>query len=167
MKVHQRHVFASTNQSTNHLVDRGANGGVAGADMRILQTPDWKINIIGIDDHELTGLDVVTAAFMNMLTLAKEDLLMLLDRWNGSTGLQMSGLLCLVKYSSIPTPLLYVSCSSGPTLSSGFPNLLAVNLGVPGVRDSLSFIAISPNLCTKLLIIDDCPNHPLVFSFFM
>ena len=36
------------------------------------------------------------------------------------TGLQMSGLLCLVKYSSVPTPLLYVSCSSGLTLSSDF-----------------------------------------------
>ena len=39
----------------------GANGGLAGADMRILQKPDRKIYIVGIDDHELTGLDVVTA----------------------------------------------------------------------------------------------------------
>ena len=30
--------------------------------MRILQEPDRKIIIVGIDDHELTGLDVVTAA---------------------------------------------------------------------------------------------------------
>ena len=29
--------------------------------MRILQKTDRKINIVGIDDHELTGLDVVTA----------------------------------------------------------------------------------------------------------
>ena len=29
--------------------------------MRILQKPDRKINIVGADDHELTGLDVVTA----------------------------------------------------------------------------------------------------------
>ena len=50
------------NQSINHLVDREANGSLAGADMRILQNPDRKINIVGIDDHELTGLDVVTAA---------------------------------------------------------------------------------------------------------
>ena len=61
-KVHQRYVFARANQSTNHLVDRGANGGLAGADMRILQKTDRKINIVGIDDHELTVLDVVTAA---------------------------------------------------------------------------------------------------------
>ena len=30
--------------------------------MRILQTTHRKINIVGIDDHELTGLNVVTAA---------------------------------------------------------------------------------------------------------
>ena len=29
--------------------------------MRVLQKTDRKINIVGIDDHELTGLDVVTA----------------------------------------------------------------------------------------------------------
>ena len=60
-KVHQRYVFARANQSTNHLVDRGANVDLASADMRILQRTDRKINIVGIDDHELTGLDVVTA----------------------------------------------------------------------------------------------------------
>ena len=60
--IPQRHVFARANQSTNHLVDRGANGGLVGADMRVLQKPDRKINIVGIDDHELTCLDVVTAA---------------------------------------------------------------------------------------------------------
>ena len=62
IQVHQRHVFAGANLSTNHLIDRGANGGLAGADMRILQKPHRKINIVGIDDHELTGLNVVSAA---------------------------------------------------------------------------------------------------------
>ena len=62
IKVHQRYFFARANQSANHLVDRGASGGLAGANMRILQKPDRKVNIVGIDDHELTGLDVVTAA---------------------------------------------------------------------------------------------------------
>ena len=36
------------------LVDRGANGGMGGYDPRI-------INICGIGNHELTGLNVVTA----------------------------------------------------------------------------------------------------------
>ena len=62
IQVNQRYVFARANQSTNHLIDRGANGGLAGADMRVLQKTHRKINIVGIDDHELTGLNVVIAA---------------------------------------------------------------------------------------------------------
>ena len=34
IQVHQRYVFARANQSTNHLIDRGANGGLAGASSR-------------------------------------------------------------------------------------------------------------------------------------
>ena len=91
IQTHQRYVFARVNQSNHHLIDRGANGGLAGADMRVLHTNHRKINIVGIDDHELTGLNVVTAAapwilkrapslefFMNMLTLGKAGLFMLL-----------------------------------------------------------------------------------------
>ena len=93
---------ARANQSTNHLIDRGANGGLAGADMRVLQKIDRKINIVGIHDHELTGLDVVTTAAlfhtqdlslgvsMNMLTLTKGDLFMLLDRLNALTAKLMT-----------------------------------------------------------------------------
>ena len=58
----QRYVFARVNQSNHHLIDRGANGDLAGADMRVIHTTPRKINIVGIDDHELTGLNVVTAA---------------------------------------------------------------------------------------------------------
>ena len=60
--THQRYVFTRVNQSNHHLIDRGANGGLAGADMRVIHTTPRKINIVGIDDHELTGLNVVTAA---------------------------------------------------------------------------------------------------------
>ena len=62
IQTHQRYVFARVNQSNHHLVDRGANGGLAGADMTVIHTTPRKINIVGIDDHELTGLNVVTAA---------------------------------------------------------------------------------------------------------
>ena len=61
-QTHQRYVFARVNQSNHHLIDRGANGGLAGPDMRVIHTTPRKINIVGIDDHELTGLNVVTAA---------------------------------------------------------------------------------------------------------
>ena len=62
IQTHQRYAFARVNRSNHHLIDRGANGGVAGADMRVIHTTPRKINIFGIDDHELTGLNVVTAA---------------------------------------------------------------------------------------------------------
>ena len=77
--------------------------------MRVLHTTPRKINIIGIDDHEMTGLNVVTAAtlldtqkgpiigvFMNMLTLGKAGLFMLLVKWNGSTAKLMTDLNMLV-----------------------------------------------------------------------
>ena len=38
------------------------NGGLAGSDMRVIHKAHHKINIQGIDNHEVTGLDVVTAA---------------------------------------------------------------------------------------------------------
>ena len=62
IQTHQRYVFARVNQSNDQLIDRGANGGLAGADMRAIHTTPRKINIVGIDGHELTGLNVVTAA---------------------------------------------------------------------------------------------------------
>ena len=62
IQTHQRYVFARVNQSNHHLIDRGANGDLAGADMRVIHTTPRKINIVGIDDHDLTGLNVDTAA---------------------------------------------------------------------------------------------------------
>ena len=44
------------------MVDRGVNGDLAGSDMRVIHRTHRKINIQGIDNHEVTGLDVVTAA---------------------------------------------------------------------------------------------------------
>ena len=53
---------AKTNLSLHQLMDRGANGGLAGSDMRVLYHTGHKINIGDIENHELTELDVVTAA---------------------------------------------------------------------------------------------------------
>ena len=63
IQVCQRYLFQHANHNTNQqLVDRGANGGLAGSDMRVTHKTHCKINIQGIDNHEVTGLDVVTAA---------------------------------------------------------------------------------------------------------
>ena len=44
------------------LVDRGANGGLCGSDVRILFRSSRKYTVTGIDSHELQGLDVVQCA---------------------------------------------------------------------------------------------------------
>ena len=112
--IHQRYVFTRVNQSNHHLIDRGANGGQAGADMRIIHTTLRKINNVGIDDHELTGLKwlllqlswilkrVPSLEFsMNMLTLGKASLFMLLVKWNGSTAKLMTDLKLLVEHKEL------------------------------------------------------------------
>ena len=60
--VCQRYLFQHANHTNQQLVDRGANGGLAGSDMRVIHKTHCKINIQGIDNREVTGLDVVTAA---------------------------------------------------------------------------------------------------------
>ena len=52
-------------------MDRGANGGLAGSDMQVIYKTHRKINISGIDNHEVTGLDVVTAATLLNTSLGK------------------------------------------------------------------------------------------------
>ena len=44
------------------LVDRGANGGLAGSDVRVLSTSSRKCTVSGIDNHEIPGLDMVQSA---------------------------------------------------------------------------------------------------------
>ena len=41
------------------LVDRGANGGLAGSDVRILSKSSRKCTVTGIDQHLINGLDIV------------------------------------------------------------------------------------------------------------
>ena len=62
IQVCQRYLFQHANHTNQQLVERGANGGLAGSDMRVIHKTHRKINIQGIDNHEVTGLDVVTAA---------------------------------------------------------------------------------------------------------
>ena len=62
IQVCQCYHFQHANHTNQQLVDRGANGGLAGSDMRVIHKTHQKINIQGIDNHEVTGLDVVTAA---------------------------------------------------------------------------------------------------------
>ena len=62
IQVCQCYLFQHANHTNQQLVDRGANGGLAGSDMRVIHKPHRNISIQGIDNHEVTGIDVVTAA---------------------------------------------------------------------------------------------------------
>jgi hypothetical protein len=44
------------------LVDRGANGGLAGEDVRVIKHTHRKADISGINDHTVVGLPIITAA---------------------------------------------------------------------------------------------------------
>ena len=56
------HVAQPSQAKHGSLVDRGANGGLAGSDVRILSRSSRKCTVTGIDSHELQGLDVVQCA---------------------------------------------------------------------------------------------------------
>ena len=71
IQVCKHYIFQHANHTNNQLVDRGANGGLDGSDMRVIYKTHRKINISGIDNHEVTGLDVVTAATLLNTSLGK------------------------------------------------------------------------------------------------
>ena len=62
IQVCQHYLFQHANHTNQQMVDHGANEGLAGPDMRGIHRTYRKINIQGIDNHEVADLDVVTAA---------------------------------------------------------------------------------------------------------
>jgi len=54
---------SSTHRTTasGSLVDRGANGGITGDDVRIINKTMRTVDVRGIDNHEVTGIPIVTA----------------------------------------------------------------------------------------------------------
>jgi hypothetical protein len=56
------HVLNHTRQKDISLVDRGANGGIAGNDVKQSSTcSDKTVKIMGIDNHQLTSIPIITA----------------------------------------------------------------------------------------------------------
>ena len=56
------HVAKAKQVQHGSLVDRGANGGLAGSDVRILSMSSRKCTVTGIDQHQINGLDIVQCA---------------------------------------------------------------------------------------------------------
>ena len=60
MNAHITYHVAQAKQARHgSLADRGANGGLAGSDVRVLSTSSRKCTVTGIDNHEIPGLDLV------------------------------------------------------------------------------------------------------------
>ena len=57
-------------------LDRGANGGLAGADVCIFERTGRKVSVTGIDDDELPGLDIVTCVVLIKTNHGKFNMLM-------------------------------------------------------------------------------------------
>ena len=61
------HVARAKQVQHGSLVDRGANGGLAGSDVRILSKSSRKCTVTGINQHQINGLDIVQcAALVNL-----------------------------------------------------------------------------------------------------
>ena len=63
--VKQTHIYDVSKHSSSHyesLIDRGANGGLAGSDVRIVERTGRTVSVTGIGIHEIPGLDIVTCA---------------------------------------------------------------------------------------------------------
>ena len=60
VNAHITYYVAQANQAMHQsFVDRGANGHLAGSDMRVLNTSPRQCTVIGINNHEIPGLDIV------------------------------------------------------------------------------------------------------------
>ena len=56
------HVAQANQAMHQSFVDRGANGGLADSDVRVLNTFSRQCTVIGINNHEIPGLDIVQCA---------------------------------------------------------------------------------------------------------
>ena len=70
------HISKHSASSYLSLVDRGANGGLAGADLHVLERTGRRVSITGIDDHELPGFDIVTCVALIQTNPGKVNMLM-------------------------------------------------------------------------------------------
>ncbi len=57
----QYRVSAHSQSQSRSLVDRGANGGIAGDDVRVISRSHRTVDIQGIDNHQVTDKPIVTA----------------------------------------------------------------------------------------------------------
>ena len=62
------YIMSAALQSNKHglLMDRGANGGLAGQDTRIILVTLRSVDIQGLDNHQVTNISIMTAGGVTM-----------------------------------------------------------------------------------------------------
>ena len=64
-QVQVHHIFYSVSSHKSwrvgSLVDRVANGGIAGDDICIIEKSDWTVDVRGIGNHQIINIPIVTA----------------------------------------------------------------------------------------------------------
>ena len=61
-KLHHTYVISATRHILNaSLIDRGANGGICGEDVRVISSSKRTVNIQGIDNHTISNVPIVSA----------------------------------------------------------------------------------------------------------
>ena len=69
------HISKHSAASYGSLVDRGANDGLAGTYVCVLERTGRNVSVTGIDDHELPGLDIVTCVAVILTNHGKVNML--------------------------------------------------------------------------------------------
>ena len=61
------------------LIDRGANGGIAGDNVRVLSVSDHRVDVSGVGNHKLTDLKIVSAG--GVMSTHKGDVVAILHQY--------------------------------------------------------------------------------------
>ena len=70
-------VTKSSRSGQHSLVDRGANGEVAGSDLRLIENhPDRKVDICGIENYQISAIPLVTTAGLTTTIIGEGMLIM-------------------------------------------------------------------------------------------
>ena len=73
------HISKHKSSSLGSLIDRGANGGLAGGDVRVLSYTGRTVSVTGIDNHALPGLEIVTCA--TLLNTNKGKIILIMNEY--------------------------------------------------------------------------------------
>ena len=73
------HVRAHDTSSSVSLIDRGANGGIAGKDVRIIEHLNRRVDVQGIDNHQINDIPIVTAG--GVTKTQKGDVILILHQY--------------------------------------------------------------------------------------